>query len=161
MDDHNLALRAYESALRHNPHSIPALSQLAALCRTTERFDKAVEYFNRLLNVDNTKGEIWGALGHWCVLFACDQNAAGMPAVYFGAVPAEDLEEHRKDPIAAKDAYERVLSQNPAHAKVLQQLGWLYSQAKAPFRNQDTAIQYLTRSLNVDPNDAQSWYLLG
>lgn len=62
---------------------------------------------------------------------------------------------------AAKDAYERVLKDNPNHAKVLQQLGWLYHQPSASFSNQDTAISYLTKSLEADPADAQSWYLLG
>jgi Flp pilus assembly protein TadD len=62
---------------------------------------------------------------------------------------------------AAKDAYERVLKDNPNHAKVLQQLGWLYHQPSATFSNQDTAISYLTKSLEADPADAKSWYLLG
>lgn len=61
----------------------------------------------------------------------------------------------------AKDAYERVVADNPAHAKVLQQLGWLYHQDGSSFQNQDLAIQYLTKSLEADSQDAQSWYLLG
>lgn len=68
--------------------------------------------------------------------------------------------------------------ENPTHAKVLQQLGWLYHQDGSSFQNQDLAIQYLTKSLEAgalpvrpdqppfrtstaDPSDAQSWYLLG
>jgi glucose repression mediator protein len=47
----------------------------------------------------------------------------------------------------AKDAWERVLKDAPEHAKVLQQLGWLYHQAGAPFCNQDLAVQYLTKSI--------------
>ena len=80
----------------------------------------------------------------------------------------------------AKDAYERVVSENPHHAKVLQQLGWLHHQDGCSFQNQDLAITYLTKSLEagktndlsisslytfvnlaLDPSDAQSWYLLG
>jgi general transcriptional corepressor CYC8 len=61
----------------------------------------------------------------------------------------------------AKDAYERVVADNPSHAKVLQQLGWLYHQDGSSFQNQDLAIQYLTKSLEADSQDAQSWYLLG
>jgi cytochrome c-type biogenesis protein CcmH/NrfG len=53
------------------------------------------------------------------------------------------------------------LAENPDHAKVLQQLGWLYHQQNTSFCNQALAIQYLTRSLKSDSNDAQSWYLLG
>lgn len=82
--------------------------------------------------------------------------------------------------LAAKEAYERVVEDNPRHAKVLQQLGWLYHQEGSAFQNQELAIQYLTKSLEAgksdfmstfedilitvfvsDPSDAQSWYLLG
>jgi tetratricopeptide (TPR) repeat protein len=60
-----------------------------------------------------------------------------------------------------KEAYELVLAENPDHAKVLQQLGWLYHQQTASFANQAMAVQYLTRSLKSDDSDPQSWYLLG
>ncbi|CAG8798538.1 4589_t:CDS:2, partial [Gigaspora rosea] len=69
--------------------------------------------------------------------------------------------EQQKNFISAKEAYERVLNDNPNHAKVLQQLGWLYHQQSASFTNQDLAITYLTKSLESDGTDAQSWYLLG
>jgi len=49
----------------------------------------------------------------------------------------------------AKDAYERVVADNPTHAKVLQQLGWLYHQDGSNFQNQESAIQYLTKSLEA------------
>ena len=46
----------------------------------------------------------------------------------------------------AREAYERVLAENPNHAKVLQQLGWLYHQQNSNFSNQELAISYLLRS---------------
>lgn len=46
-------------------------------------------------------------------------------------------------------AYERVVADNPNHAKVLQQLGWLYHQDGSTFQNQETAVAYLTRSLEA------------
>ena len=55
----------------------------------------------------------------------------------------------------------RVLTHQPDHAKVLQQLGWLHHQPGAPFADQDKAVSYLTKSLETDGSDAQSWYLLG
>ncbi|TIB78590.1 TPR-like protein [Wallemia mellicola] len=70
--------------------------------------------------------------------------------------------EQQKEYTLAREAYERVLIENPEHAKVLQQLGWLYHQTSATNNNdQELAIQYLTKSLGVDPTDPQSWYLLG
>ncbi|KAL1713919.1 hypothetical protein EV715DRAFT_257907 [Schizophyllum commune] len=71
------------------------------------------------------------------------------------------VHEQQKDFVQAKEAYERVVQDNPTHAKVLQQLGWLYHQDGSSFQNQDEAIHYLTKSLEADSSDAQSWYLLG
>jgi glucose repression mediator protein len=42
-----------------------------------------------------------------------------------------------------------VVADNPNHAKVLQQLGWLYHQDGSTFQNQETAVTYLTRSLEA------------
>lgn len=50
-----------------------------------------------------------------------------------------------------------MLKENPSHAKVLQQLGWLYHH-NPTFGNQDTAISYLMRSIDSDPSDGQTWY---
>lgn len=49
--------------------------------------------------------------------------------------------------IAAKESYERVLQENPAHAKVLQQLGGLYHRSHASFYNPEISVQILTKSL--------------
>ena len=51
--------------------------------------------------------------------------------------------------VRAREAYERVVQDNPGHAKVLQQLGWLYHQDGSSFQNQELAIQYLTKSLEA------------
>jgi len=62
---------------------------------------------------------------------------------------------------SAKAAYLKVLEHAPRHAKVLQQLGWLYHQQSSSFSSQERAIDYLEKSVEADNNDAQSWYLLG
>lgn len=69
--------------------------------------------------------------------------------------------EQQREYELAKGAYERVLMEKPDDAKVLQQFGWLFAQPNTSFTNEQTAIEYLTRSLKADSNDAQSWYLLG
>ena len=70
------------------------------------------------------------------------------------------VHELQKDFNQAKQSYERVLQVNPNHAKVLQQLGWLYHH-NTEWGNQDIAIQFLMRSIEADTNDGQTWYLLG
>ncbi|KAG0757923.1 hypothetical protein G6F57_009472 [Rhizopus arrhizus] len=245
MMDWDRALNAYESALRHNPYSIPALSHIASLCRGREQFGKAVEYFKRILALQENNGEAWSALGHCYLMMENLQEAyqAYQQALYhlqnpkdpklwygigilydrygsiehaeeaFSAVMKMDSQfekaseiyfrlgiiykqqqkydlslqcfryilrnppkpltevdiwfqtghvyEQQKEYELAKEAYERVLVDNSDHAKVLQQLGWLYHQQNTTFCNQSMAIQYLTRSLKSDSTDAQSWYLLG
>ncbi|KAI8885159.1 TPR-like protein [Backusella circina FSU 941] len=245
MTDYEKAMNCYESALRHNPYSVVALSQIASLCRGREQFGRAVEYFKRILAIQENNGETWAALGHCYLMMDNLQEAyqAYQQALYhlsnpkdpklwygigilydrygslehaeeaFSAVMKMDAKfekaneiyfrlgiiykqqqkydlslqcfryilhnpprpltesdiwfqtghvyEQQKEYELAKEAYERVLAENPDHAKVLQQLGWLYHQQNTSFCNQALAIQYLTRSLKSDSNDAQSWYLLG
>ncbi|CDS11716.1 hypothetical protein LRAMOSA03979 [Lichtheimia ramosa] len=245
MSDWERAMASYEYALRHNPYSINALSHIASLCRGREQFAKAVDYFKRILAIQENNGETWSALGHCYLMMDNLQEAyhAYQQALYhlpnpkdpklwygigilydrygsiehaeeaFSAVMKMDpgfekaneiyfrlgiiykqqqkydlslqcfryilhnppqpltevdiwfqtghVYEQQKEYDLAKEAYERVLTENPDHAKVLQQLGWLYHQQNTSFSNQNQAVNYLTRSLKADGNDAQSWYLLG
>ncbi|KAK7468464.1 glucose repression mediator protein, variant 2 [Stygiomarasmius scandens] len=248
MGDLEHALNAYENALRHNPVSLSGLTQVAGIARIKENYPKAIEFFQRVLNLQEENGEVWSALGH-CYLMQDDLQkaySAYQQALYLLPNPKEDpklwygigilydrygsldhaeeafssvlrmdkdldfdkaneilfrlgiiykqqgkyedslncfdrilrnppsplahadiwfqighVYEQQKDYVRAKDAYERVVLDNPSHAKVLQQLGWLYHQDGSSFQNQETAIQYLTKSLEADSSDAQSWYLLG
>ncbi|KAG8932974.1 glucose repression mediator protein [Tulasnella sp. 417] len=245
MNDPDRAENAYENALRHNPESERALTQVASIARSRDDFGKAIEFFQRALDVRQENGEVWSALGH-CYLMQDDLQkayAAYQQALYhlpnpkdpklwygigilydrygsldnaeeaFSSVlrmdanfekaeeilfrlgiiykqqqkysesldcfdrilrnppaPLANLDiwfqighvyEQAKNYEQAKEAYERVLADSPNHAKVLQQLGWLYHQPGSSFVNQDMAIQCLTKSLEADSGDAQSWYLLG
>ncbi|KAJ3753193.1 TPR-like protein [Lentinula raphanica] len=248
MGDLEHALSAYENALRHNPMSLSGLTQVAGIARIKENYPKAIEFFQRVLSLQEGNGEVWSALGH-CYLMQDDLQkayAAYQQALYLLPNPKEDpklwygigilydrygsldhaeeafssvlamdkdldfdkaneilfrlgiiykqqgkyedslacfdrilrnppsplahadiwfqighVYEQQKDHVQAKDAYERVVADNPVHAKVLQQLGWLYHQDGSGFQNQELAIQYLTKSLEADSSDAQSWYLLG
>ncbi|PPQ66769.1 hypothetical protein CVT26_009755 [Gymnopilus dilepis] len=248
MGDLEHALSAYENALRHNPTSVSGLTQVAGIARIKENYPKAIDFFQRVLQIEEDNGEIWSALGH-CYLMQDDLQkaySAYQQALYLLPNPKEDPKlwygigilydrygsldhaeeafasvlrmckdldfdkeneilfrlgiiykqqgkfqesldcfdhilrnppsplahadiwfqighvfEQQKNYLRAKEAYERVVEANPGHAKVLQQLGWLYHQDGSSFQNQELAIQYLTKSLEADPSDAQSWYLLG
>ena len=41
----------------------------------------------------------------------------------------------------------KVLEHEPAHAKVLQQLGWLHHQQSTDYGSQEQAIEYLEKSV--------------
>lgn len=50
---------------------------------------------------------------------------------------------------SAQAAYRRVLDRDPTHAKVLQQLGWLYHQQSNSYTSQERAIEYLEKSVSA------------
>jgi glucose repression mediator protein len=111
--------------------------RLGIIYKQQSKYDQSLECFGYILNNPPsplTQADIWFQIGH----------------VY----------ELKKDFEEAKKSYEHVLKYNPNHAKVLQQLGWLYHQNQQ-FGNQDVAIGYLQRSIEADPSDGQTWYLLG
>lgn len=71
MNDQPRALQAFENALRHNPNSILGLNAVASLARNRDDFDKAIEYFQRILNIKQDNGDVWGSMGH-CLLMKDD-----------------------------------------------------------------------------------------
>ncbi|KTW28494.1 hypothetical protein T552_01754 [Pneumocystis carinii B80] len=245
MNEYERAMTSYECVLRHNPYSVTAMIQIGNILQANEQYQRAAEFFQSVLNVDQENGEIWSSLGH-CYLMMDDlqktytvyqqalyhmQNAKdarlwyGIGVFYerYGSLEyaeeafshtiqmdpffekaneiyfrlgviyrqqhkyAQSLEcfryilqnppkpltktevwfqigqvyEQQKEYKMAKDVYEHILSENPEHAKVLQQLGWLCHQPNTSFTNQDHAVQYLTKSLEIDSHDVQTWYFLG
>lgn len=42
MSDGEKAMNSYESALRHNPYSVAALTHIASICRGKEQFGKVI-----------------------------------------------------------------------------------------------------------------------
>jgi len=69
--------------------------------------------------------------------------------------------ELKGEAVRAKEMYEQVLEDNPKHAKIITQLGWLYHQEGTPFQNVEKAIEHMKASVQADPSDPQPWYLLG
>jgi glucose repression mediator protein len=63
VQDQPKALRAFETALKHNPNSVLALNAVASIHRNRDDFDKAIEYFQRILNIKQDNGEVWGSMG--------------------------------------------------------------------------------------------------
>ncbi|RMJ18771.1 General transcriptional corepressor ssn6, partial [Fusarium kuroshium] len=58
------AMHAYERALTANPNSIPAMNAIGMLLKGREAFDKALEFFRAITQIDQNSGEAWGNLGH-------------------------------------------------------------------------------------------------
>ncbi|TAQ84093.1 hypothetical protein B7494_g7586 [Chlorociboria aeruginascens] len=112
--------------------------RLGIIYKQQQKYQQSLECFRYIVNVPPTpltEEDIWFQIGH--------------------------VHEQQKDYDNAKLAYRRVLDNDPNHAKVLQQLGWLHHQQSNSFSSQEIAIEYLEKSVSSDGNDAQSWYLLG
>ena len=57
------AMHAYERALQANPNSTPAMNAIGVLLKGREAFDKALEFFRAIVQLDQNNGEAWGNLG--------------------------------------------------------------------------------------------------
>ncbi|KAJ3179447.1 glucose repression mediator protein [Gaertneriomyces sp. JEL0708] len=130
----------------------------SAVIRMEPKFEKANEIYFRLGIIYKQQGKYETSLGCFRYILSNPPKPLTAVDIWF---QIGHVYEQQKEYQLARDAYERVLAENPNHAKVLQQLGWLYHQQNSTFSNQELAIQYLTRSLEADMNDAQTWYLLG
>ncbi|ODV97339.1 hypothetical protein PACTADRAFT_26057, partial [Pachysolen tannophilus NRRL Y-2460] len=177
LDDLQRAYAAYQQALYHlqNPnvpklwHGIGILydrygsleyaeEAFARVLELDPNFEKASEIYFRLGIIYKHQGKFSQALECFKYILQNPPAPLTQPDVWFqiGAI----LEQQR-DFNGARDAYERVLQANPRHAKVLQQLGCLYSQQEASFLDLDTSLRFLAQSLELDNTDAHTWYHLG
>jgi len=65
---------AYESALRANPQSVPAMMAIALILRTREEYHKAIEYLQAVIKLEPTNGDAFGNLGKRMALHAKHMN---------------------------------------------------------------------------------------
>ncbi|KAL2160375.1 hypothetical protein VTH06DRAFT_1548 [Thermothelomyces fergusii] len=112
--------------------------RLGIIYKQQQKYNESLECFKYIVNTPPsplTEEDIWFQIGH--------------------------VHEQQQDFENAKAAYHKVLERDPNHAKVLQQLGWLYHTQGQHYDSQERAIEYLEKSVAADSSDAQSWYLLG
>lgn len=177
LDDLQRAYNAYQQALYHlsNPnvpklwHGIGILyDRYGSLDYAEEAFAKVLEldpHFEKANEIYFRLGIIYKHRGKWnqaleCFRYILQQPPAPLQEwdIWFqlGSV-LESMGEWQ----GAREAYEHVLLQNEHHAKVLQQLGCLYGMNNVQFYDPQKALNYLLKSLEVDPSDATTWYHLG
>ena len=56
-------MHAYERALTANPSSTAAMNAIGMLLKGREAFDKALEFFRAIVQLEQNNGEAWGNLG--------------------------------------------------------------------------------------------------
>lgn len=127
---------------------------LIQVLKIDKHFDKATEVYFRLGLIYKQQNRLDLALKVFEYILNDPPTPLTVSDIWF---QIGNVHEQRQAFTDACDAYEQVLKGDANHAKVLQQLGWLYHQQT----KHETALKYLTRSLEADPSDSQSWYLLG
>lgn len=63
MGVNNIAIEAFDRALRFNAGSVDALHSIAAVFRSEDKYDVAVDYLEQILKIEPSNGESWSALG--------------------------------------------------------------------------------------------------
>lgn len=189
VDNLNDSYKAYQRAINLLPDpNVPKLWYgIAILYDRCGSFDLAKEAFVRVLRIDqsyNKKSDIYFRLG---IIYKHEQkyqqalenfnlvlnNPPPPLAVSDIWFQIGHIQETLEDLSAAQYSYERVLEDNPSHAKVLQQLGWLHYQQYMKGITQITAvdgtsqstmelaISRLSQSIDYEIEDPYTWYLLG
>ncbi|KAF3933304.1 hypothetical protein ABW19_dt0200643 [Dactylella cylindrospora] len=177
MDDLQKAYQAYQQALYHlrDPKEPKLWYGIGILYDRYGSLEHAEEAFSQVMRMDpnfEKANEIYFRLG---IIYKQQQKfQQSLDCFRFivqdppRPLTEEDIwfqighvHEQQKDFENAKKAYLRVLDRDPNHAKVLQQLGWLYHQRSGSYESQEIAIEHLEKSVRADNTDAQSWYLLG
>lgn len=57
------AMHAYERAMQANPNSTAAMNAIGMLLKGREAYDKALEFFRAIVQMEPGNGEAWGNLG--------------------------------------------------------------------------------------------------
>ena len=183
---------AYQQALNllSDPNVPKLWYGIAILYDRCETYELAKEAFQRVLTIDpsyDKKSDIYFRLG---IIHKHEKNylqALESFKLIVDKPPAPlssidiwfqigNIHEVLEDFQSARMAYEHILAENPAHAKVLQQLGWLhyqqYMKNKTGFQQPpvprdiqesllEQAIARLSQSLDYETTDGYTWYLLG
>ncbi|CAM9758743.1 unnamed protein product, partial [Hapterophycus canaliculatus] len=132
------AIEAFDACLKMDPNfelDHEVRFRVGIINKQQGKHDEALLILHDVLQAVNDPawcGDIWSQIGH----------------VY-------ELKREIKN---AKNAYMKALEFNKNHAKALQQLGWLHYKDEDDFRS---AIEYLKRASEIDPQEGLGWYLLG
>lgn len=173
MSDPTRALAAYDSALLHNPYSILALSAMASLYRSMEHFDLAIEYIQRVLDIDRENGEVWGAMGHCYLMmdelekaYAAYQQAlchlpdAKEPKLWYGIGILYDRCGNLEH---AEETFSSVVRMNPDYEKANEiyfRLGIIYKQ-QGRYDSSLECFRYILQNPPTPLTEMDIWFQIG
>ncbi|OMJ17712.1 General transcriptional corepressor ssn6 [Smittium culicis] len=173
MGDYKQALKAYENAPKHNPYSLRTLQRMALLYRQQEDIKKAIEMYQRIISIDGSNGETWGALGH-CYLMVGD-----LPKTYQAYQQALNHISDTKDPKlwygigilyecynaydSAEEAFIAVMQMDPKFEKsneIYFRLGIIHK-CQQRYKDSLDCFKYILNSPPKPLNENDVWFQIG
>ncbi|KAK5997032.1 General transcriptional corepressor ssn6 [Cladobotryum mycophilum] len=167
------AMHAYERALQANPSSTSAMNAIGMLLKGREAFDKALEFFRAIVQLDQNNGEAWGNLGH-CYLMTENLQKA-YDAYQQALVNLRDP----KDPMLwygigilydrygsydyAEEAFSQVMQIQPDFEKANEiyfRLGIIYKQ-QSKFNQSLECFKYIVNSPPGPLTQEDIWFQIG
>ncbi|PFH62071.1 hypothetical protein XA68_15279 [Ophiocordyceps unilateralis] len=167
------AMHAYERALQANPNSAAALNAIGMLLKGREAFDKALEFFRAIVQLEQNNGEAWGNLGH-CYLMTENLQKA-YDAYQQALVNLRDP----KDPMLwygigilydrygsydyAEEAFSQVMQIQPDFEKANEiyfRLGIIYKQ-QSKFNQSLECFKYIVNSPPGPLTQEDIWFQIG
>lgn len=167
------AMHAYERALQANPNSTQAMNAIGMLLKGRDQFDKALEFFRAIVQVEPTNGEAWGNLGHCYLMSELLQKAydAYQQALIHLPTP--------KDPMLwygigilydrygsydyAQEAFSEVMKIQPSFDKANEiyfRLGIIYKQ-QLKFAESLECFKYIVSAPPVPLSQDDIWFQIG
>lgn len=157
------ASKLYQRILYMDQGNADALYDLGMIFFATKKFDTAIAWFTRAIEVKPNEAHIYNALGNVydaqekyhlalkCYERAILLNPDYVDAMYNCALSLHKLEKYN----LAIEMYKRVLSKNPEFIAALSNLGVLQKQLDQP----QEAISSFRKVLSIDPNNALAKHL--
>ncbi|KAL6855180.1 glucose repression mediator protein [Amphichorda felina] len=167
------AMHAYERALQANPNSTAAMNAIGMLLKGREAYDKALEFFRAIVQIEPGNGEAWGNLGHCYLMSEMLQKA--YDAYQQALVNLRDA----KDPMLwygigilydrygsyeyAEEAFSQVMQIQPDFDKANEiyfRLGIIYKQ-QSKYANSLECFKYIVNSPPAPLSQDDIWFQIG
>ncbi len=155
--DWDSAIVWFEKYLDYNPQDLNSLINLAVAHNNLEKYDKATEYYQQVLEVDPNNKQALFSLGQ--TYFVRMTDVASSDSTKFGNLAAQN-EEVNKWRDKAEASFAKIIEVDPNDGMAINRLGILYllSPDTADVRN---AVTMFSRYLEQNPNSTDILDYLG
>lgn len=164
MEDFFNAQKSYELCLEMDAKYVPCLEKLAELNLLRKNYDKAMDFVNRSLRVNEQnyypyylKGWIYMEQGDSATAASSFQTAVELnPEFYTGYIMLGNLYYQANHPLC-EQYFVTALELLPSSTEAMYFLAMYYQQNNQP----QPAISYYKRMISVDQSDVRPWHNIG